>query len=217
MSRRTALLVICKAPVPGKVKTRLTPPCSPQQAAGIAAAALADTLAAVAAAGGPDRRRVLVLDGEPGPWIPDGFEVIAQHGDGLAGRLANAFADAGTSALLVGMDTPQLTPDLLEPALAALDAGTVDAAYGSADDGGYWVIGLAAADPRVFDGVPMSVETTGAAQRSRLSDLGYRVCDLPPLLDVDTIEDARAVAALAPGTRFAAALGDVEAKLGSFA
>jgi uncharacterized protein len=215
--RPASLLVICKTPVPGKVKTRLTPPCTPEQAAGLAAAALADTLAAVAAAGGPGRRRILVLDGEPGPWVPDGFEVLAQHGEGLAGRLANAFADAGAPALLVGMDTPQLTAGLLEQGLAALDEGRADAVYGAADDGGYWTIGLAAADARVFDGVPMSVETTGAAQRSRLGDLGYTVEDLPSLLDVDTIADARAVAQLAPASRFAAALTDAEATLGSFA
>lgn len=213
----SALLVIAKAPVPGRVKTRLSPPCTPRQAAALAGAALADTLAAVAAAGGR-RRRVLVLDGEPGPWVPEGFEVIAQRAGGLGERLAGAFADAGAPALLVGMDTPQLTPALLEDGLAALDdggAGGAGAVVGDAEDGGYWAIGLRAADPRVFAGVPMSSEATGAAQRARLTELGLEVADLPPLLDVDTIEDARAVAAAAPGTRFAAELAGVEAALGA--
>lgn len=58
-----ALAVIAKAPVAGRVKTRLCPPCTPQQAAALAGAALQDTLAAVAAT--PAHRRVLVLDGEP--------------------------------------------------------------------------------------------------------------------------------------------------------
>ena len=89
-----ALLVIAKEPVPGRVKTRLTPPCTPEQAAALARAALEDTLAAALAV---DReiRRVLVLDGEPGTWAPDGFELIAQRGEGLAERLAAAFEDAG--------------------------------------------------------------------------------------------------------------------------
>jgi len=211
-----ALLVIAKAPVPGRVKTRLMPPCSPQQAAALAGAALADTLAAVAAAGGPGRRRVLVLDGEPGPWIPDGFEVIAQRAGGFDARLAGAFADARAPALLVGMDTPQLETEALEAGLAELEApGGAGAVIGDADDGGYWVIGLRAADPRVFEGVPMSEPTTGAAQRARLAELGLTVAELPPLLDVDTIEDAREVAAGAPATRFAAALGEIEATLGT--
>ncbi len=206
--RGAALLVIAKAPVPGRVKTRLTPPCSPAEAAALAGAALADTLAAVAAAGGgPERRRVLVLDGEPGDWVPGGFEVIPQRGGGLAERLAHAFADAGGPAVLVGMDTPQLTPALLDAALAALEGA--DAVYGPATDGGYWLIGLREPDERVFAGVPMSVETTGAEQLARLRELGLEVAELPALLDVDTVDDARAVAAEAPESRFAAALAAV--------
>lgn len=211
---RAALLVIAKAPVPGRVKTRLTPPCTPEQAAGLASAALADTLEAVrtAAAG---RRCVLVLDGSPadlpGGGAPPGFEIVPQRGDGLAERLAAAFADAARGpALLVGMDTPQVTPGLLEAGLAVLEGEGTDAVLGPATDGGYWTIGLRAADPRVFAEVPMSEPTTGAAQRARLHELGLLVAELPPLLDVDTIEAAREVAAVAPGTRFAGAFAAVD-------
>jgi rSAM/selenodomain-associated transferase 1 len=199
----TALLVIAKAPVPGRVKTRLTPPCTPAQAAELAAAALADTLTAAAGARRAGRR-VLVLDGEPGDWVPAGFEVLPQRGDGLAARLAAAFADVGGPAFLVGMDTPQLTPDLLDRGLDAVCAG--DAAFGPALDGGYWGIGLRRPDPAVFADVPMSVDHTGAVQRGRLAALALRTADLPPLRDVDTIRDAHAVAAEAPGGAFALAL-----------
>ena len=197
------LLVIAKEPVPGRVKTRLCPPCTPAEAAALAAAALADTLAAgdAAARGG---RRVLVLDGRPGRWLPAGWEVVPQRGDGLAERLAAAFADAGGPAFLVGMDTPQATPPMLAEGLAALDRA--EAAFGPALDGGYWSIGLRAADPVVFAGIPMSEPYTGAAQRARLAALGLITADLAPLRDVDDIAAAHAVAAAAPGTRFAAAL-----------
>jgi hypothetical protein len=202
-----ALLVIAKAPVAGRVKTRLSPPCSPEQAAELAAAALADTLAvgAQACAG----RRVLVLDGAPGSWVPDGFDVLPQRGDGLAERLAAAFEDAAGPALLVGMDTPQLTPALLDAGLEALDAGA-DAVLGAALDGGYWGIGLRRPDPAVFRGVPMSDTGTGRAQRARLAELELQTTILPPLHDVDTFDDARLVAAAAPGTRFAAVLDQLE-------
>ncbi len=203
-----ALLVIAKAPVPGRVKTRLTPPCTPGQAAALAAAALHDTLDAALACERAGRR-VLVLDGAPPRWIPGGFEILPQRGAGLAARLAAAFADAGAPAFLVGMDTPQLTPALLEAGLAALEHR--DAALGLAPDGGYWGIGLRAADDAVFRGVPMSEAGTGAAQRRRLHALGLRTRLLPELRDVDTIADAHAVAAAAPWTRFAAVLDEISA------
>jgi glycosyltransferase A (GT-A) superfamily protein (DUF2064 family) len=66
------LLVIAKSPAPGRVKTRLTPPCTPEQAARLAGAALSDTLAA-AARTRRAARRVLVLDGASGPWLPRDF------------------------------------------------------------------------------------------------------------------------------------------------
>jgi rSAM/selenodomain-associated transferase 1 len=209
-----ALLVIAKSPRPGRVKTRLIPPCSPEQAAALAAAALEDTLAAVGEAGGPGRRRVIVLDGPAGDWVPEGFEVIPQHGRGLAERLANAFGDAGAPALLVGMDTPQIAPELLESGLSALDGAGAQVVFGPAEDGGYWAIGLQDADPRVFEGVEMSASDTGAQQLARIRALGLAVTELPPLKDVDTIEDARHVAAAAPATRFAGRLASVEEAIG---
>jgi len=202
-----ALMVIAKAPVAGRVKTRLTPPCTPAQAARLAAAAIQDTLAAALAVD-RDVRRVVVLDGEPGPWIPDSFEIVPQRGDGLAARLAAAFSDVGGPAFLVGMDTPQVSPALLEAGLDAVTGG--GAAFGAALDGGYWAIGLREADPRVFADVPMSEDNTGAVQRARLAILGLRTAILPPLRDIDTIADARAVARQAPDGRFAAALSEIE-------
>jgi uncharacterized protein len=204
-----ALVVIAKAPVAGRSKTRLTPPCTPAHAAALAEAALADTLHAVAATPAP--RRVIVLEGEPGAWLPEGFEVVAQRGGGLDARLANAFEDVGGGALLIGMDTPQVTPALLEAGVAALRRDGVDAVLGPAGDGGYWAIGLREPDAALFAGVPMSEATTGAVQRARLEAAGLRVEALPELRDVDTIADARAVAALAPSGRFARTLVAVSA------
>jgi rSAM/selenodomain-associated transferase 1 len=199
------LVVIAKAPVAGRVKTRLCPPCTPEEAARLAEAALEDTLAACATT--PAARRVLVLDGTPGAWLPAGWEVVPQRGDGLAERLAHAFADVGGPAFLVGMDTPQVDGRELRAGLAAL--ADADAAFGPAEDGGYWAIGLREPDPAVFAGVPMSRIYTGAIQRARLAALGLRTVDLPALRDVDDIAAAHAVAAAAPGTRFAAELAAI--------
>jgi rSAM/selenodomain-associated transferase 1 len=201
------VIVLAKAPLPGRVKTRLCPPCDPEQAARLAEAALVDTLRAVAAT--RCRRRVLVLDGAPGPWLPAGFEVVPQRGDGLDERLANAFTDVGdrgAGALLIGMDTPQLTPARLTASLRTLEARRVDAVLGPAVDGGWWGIGLRAPDPDVFLDVPMSTPYTGAAQRARLRHLRLRTRALPRLRDVDDFHDAIGVARAAPRGRFAATL-----------
>ncbi|WP_327691838.1 DUF2064 domain-containing protein [Streptomyces sp. NBC_00461] len=198
----TTLLVIAKEPVPGKVKTRLTPPFSPREAAALAEAALADTLDVVART--PAHRRVLVLEGAPGPWLPSGFEVVRQCPGGLDERLAAAFASCTGPALLIGMDTPQVTPGLL-----SVDFADCDAWFGPAQDGGFWALGLAEPDPSLLLGVPMSTPHTGAVQRARLA--GLRVRDLPRLRDVDTSQDAEVVAGAAPSGRFAATLAQLTA------
>jgi hypothetical protein len=204
-----ALVVIAKAPEPGRSKTRLCPPCSFEEAARLAEAALADTLEAVAAT--RVARRVVVLDGQPGPWLPRGTEVIPQRGDGLDERLVAAFEDVGGPALLIGMDTPQVTPGLLEHALAGLAHPAAHAVLGDAEDGGYWAIGLRRSDPAVFVGVPMSTSRTAAGQRLRMRALGLQVGSLPRLRDVDRIEDAYAVASTIPGSGFARAVTEVAA------
>lgn len=201
-------IVIAKEPRPGRVKTRLCPPCTSEQAAALAQAALSDTLEAVARV--EVGRRLVALDGEAGPWLPGGFDVALQRGDGLGERLDHAFTLADRPALLVGMDTPQLGPTLIRLGLAALDSDQVDAVLGPARDGGYWGIGFAGPAPGAFDGVPMSSRETFDAQLVRLEELGLRTRLLPPLQDVDTIEDAEAVAAAAPTTRFARAMKVVQ-------
>lgn len=197
-----ALAVIAKAPVAGRCKTRLSPPLSIEEAAALAAAALTDTLEAVASTDAA--RKVLILDGAPGPWLPDAIEVIPQRGGGLDERLANAFADLAGPALIIGMDTPQVRPQILDTALGHLR--TADAVLGPAADGGYWAIGLRRSGPRALLGVPMSAAHTLRAQRARLHALGLRVAELPRLCDVDTFADALAVARVAPLTRFADAV-----------
>lgn len=204
---QVTLIVIAKEPVPGRAKTRLAPELGADGAAALAEAALADTLATVAET--PAGSRLLALDGSRGEWLPEGFKVVPQRGDGLGGRLAAAFADAGGPALLVGMDTPQLTPALVGDAVEKLCRAGTEAVIGPAADGGWWTLGLRRPDPAVFEGVPMSEPHTGEAQIAALERLGLSYSRLPVLRDVDTIDDALAVATEAPGSRFARALGEL--------
>ena len=200
------LTVIAKAPVAGRVKTRLCPPCTPGQAANIAGAALADTFDAMSAVvGGTGVRPVLLIDGEPPLFTPDEFDVVEQRGDGLEQRLRHGFCELGPG-IIVGMDTPQAVAGL-GAALGRIERG-VDV-LGLALDGGYWAIGLARADEdflgAVFGDVPMSTSRTGVYQLRRLHQLGRSVHMLASTRDLDTVGDLRAAAAGQPVGR----LGDV--------
>jgi rSAM/selenodomain-associated transferase 1 len=202
---RPHLLVLAKAPVPGRVKTRLCPPCTPEQAARVAAAALADTIDTVDAT--PATARTLVVEGASA--APPGWGLHAQRGGSLGERIVHAYADTRiprVPSLLIGMDTPQVTAALL------IEAGRLlahaDAVLGPAADGGWWALGLN--DPiqaGALRDVPTSTSDTGALTVTALRAQGLRVALLPELRDVDTATDAGAVAALCPpGSRFASAV-----------
>jgi hypothetical protein len=202
------VLVLAKEPVAGRVKTRLCPPCSPDQAAALAEAALADTLAAACGSGAD--RVVLALDGRPGDWCPAGVDVVHQGSGDLAERLTRAWSSVPGPAVQIGMDTPQLTSVVLDEAMSSLGAVGVDAVLGPASDGGWWAIGLQRPHPLAFAGIPTSRPDTGARQAARLASLGLRTRTLATRRDVDTWADALLVAASCPaGRQFAAAVAQV--------
>ena len=213
------LLVVAKAPVPGRAKTRIAAGLGDHAAAEIAASALLDTLDAAAAT--PVHARVVALTGDLEAACRAaelrtrlaGFTVIEQRGDGFAQRLAHAHADAATVAggpvFQIGMDTPQVTPELLDAgARLLLDAPAV---LGPACDGGWWALGVrSAAFAQCLRDVPMSRPDTGAATLRALRDIGVGVTLIPELRDVDTVDDIEAVRAqCAPSSRFACATAAV--------
>ena len=201
----TQVIVIAHAPVAGLVKTGLTPPLRPEEAALVGEAALADTLTVVAAT---RARRVIALDGAPGAWLPAGFEVIGQRGGGPDERLAAAFADAHAALplpmVLIGTDTPQVTAVMLDDAIASLESGEADAVFGPATDGGFWLLGLRRPDRSLLAGVPMSAPDAGRVLLERLAGDGLRVALAPRLTPVGTFGAAEQVAGEIPASRFAA-------------
>lgn len=212
----TTLLVVAKAPQPGLVKTRLTPPLTPEEAADLAAAALLDTLDAVRSAaavlGGPTP--VVAMAGDLGGAARSaelrrsltGFRVTGQRGAGLGERLRAAHADAAAlgPVVQIGMDTPQVTGDLLVGAASELER--TEAVLGPATDGGWWLLGVRTASlAQVLSGVPMSTGSTGRLTAAALGAAGARVTLIGELRDVDHWADVRAVAAGVPDSRFAAA------------
>lgn len=204
MNARPAVALLAKQPLPGLSKTRLTPPFTPDQAAELAAAMLQDVAEAVTAT--PGIRPVLVLAGEPGAWVPADFEVILQRGESHAERIANAFADLEGPALLIGMDTPQVTPELLADSVAALVRPGVDAVLGPATDGGWWAAGFRDPLPEAFEGVPMSRPDTIDHQRRRFRQLGLDWTELAVLTDVDDASTLQQVAASIPASHLARGL-----------
>ena len=203
------VLVVAKAPVPGLAKTRIASTVGDDVAADLAAAALLDTLATATAVGWPvvvamtgDLDRAARADEIRAALEP--LTVVPQRGDGLAERLANAHADAGATdgVVQVGMDTPQLlVADYLD-AGRMVELGSI--VVGPATDGGWWLLGLP--DPalaqRLVD-VPMSTDQTGA---KTVEALGGDVISLRTLPDMDTWDDAVAIAADVPISRLADAV-----------
>ncbi len=206
------ITIIAKEPRPGVVKTRLCPPCTPEQAAALAAAALADTLAAVDELTGRIDgciRRVLLFDGDPSQWSNWAYDNVAQRGDGLGDRLSNAFHDLGPG-IVIGMETPHVVASL-HAGLAALQRGCDT--IGLAADGGYWAIGLHRIDAAIFTDVAMSTSHAGLAQLNRMHQLGRSVHHLPLARDLDTIDDAEAAAGRTPVTRLVTEARDVLATI----
>lgn len=213
----TRALVVAKAPVAGRVKTRLGAAIGDGAAAEVAAAALLDTVRACQDAFGSERC-LLSLAGDLADAVRgdeiaaalSGWGVARQRGCTFAERLTNAHVDVppGDPVVQVGMDTPQLTVELLLGAAAVLVDH--DAVLGPAEDGGWWVLGLR--DPRgatVLHDVPMSTPTTYDDTRRALAAAGLGVGTTAVLRDVDTLADAALVADVAPHGEFARAWREV--------
>jgi glycosyltransferase A (GT-A) superfamily protein (DUF2064 family) len=207
-------LIVAKAPVPGLAKTRLAAALGDRVAAGIAAAALLDTLDAVSDT--PLAAKVVAMTGDLASACQSeairerlsGFTVVEQRGDSFADRLANAHADAAATAgpmpvLQIGMDTPQVTAELLTRCARALLGA--HAVVGPARDGGWWLLGVAdAATAECLRLVPMSRPDTGALTYAALLQTGSPVTVLEELADVDTVADISVVRAdCRPSGRFA--------------
>jgi rSAM/selenodomain-associated transferase 1 len=189
-----ALRVFAKAPLPGLAKTRLAPALGPAGAAALAERLLSHALAqAVAADVGP-----VQLCATPDAAHPIFARLARTHGVALAAqgegdlgeRMHRALAQAlqqHQAALLMGSDLPALDACVLRDAARALQAQ--DAVFVPALDGGYGLVGLRRAEPRLFAGVDWSTPRVMAQTRTRLLSAGLRWAELPPLADIDTPAD----------------------------
>ncbi len=195
--RRVALFA--RAPLPGLVKTRLSPALPAPLAAAVYAGLLADAVRAMAEAHAEER--LVYWAGSAGA-VPRVVVSRRQRGEGLGERLAAAFDDLlaapGDTALVLGSDTPALTSAHVDEACEALDRH--DVVLGPTGDGGYWCVGLARGAPELFGDIPWSTDRALATTLARAREAGLSVALVSPLDDLDTPRDlARLVGSLAAG------------------
>jgi hypothetical protein len=191
------LIVFARAPVAGRVKTRLARDVGEARALAVYRALLERTLAVAARVVGAGRELLVAGDDPAGECAVlaarHGFVLGAQRGDGLGERMANALHDAlGEGlrrAVLVGCDCPVLEPADLEAAFERLLSR--DAVFMPADDGGYVLVGLSRRLPAVFDGPQWGTEAVMAQTRARLLAQGASWAELRTVWDVDDADDLR--------------------------
>jgi uncharacterized protein len=187
--------VMVKSPSPGEVKTRLSPPFTITEAADMAMAFLADTIAVACQATVETTAEVwCVVAGDTGRLLgalPDEVRVLEQRGLGLGARLLGAFCDLAAlgyeRSVLVGGDCPTVTRDDLVSSLELLDDH--DVVLGPALDGGYVLISAHRPHEELFVGVPMGTDSVLARTLARARESGLRVALLGPRRDLDTAAD----------------------------
>lgn len=189
------LVVVAKAPIPGRVKTRLTPPLSAVAAAQVARALLEDTLRRVGRI--PHTRLVVAV--EPPEAVPlmrriaPGAEVVPQTAGDLGARMsaivADRFARGASAVLLIGSDHPTLWLAEMDQAIRWLREGGDQLVIGPAEDGGYYLIGLTRPHPELFSRISWSGPTVLQDTLARARDADLQIRQLSVDRDVDTIED----------------------------
>lgn len=198
-----ALAVMAKAPRAGKVKTRLQPPLSADEAAALNVCFLRDTaenIACVAREGGAAGlicytpvRDESAFDG----LLPDEFALIAQRGDGFGERLHAAAEDilscGFTAVCLIDSDSPTLPASALRSAVEELAKPGDRVVLGGSDDGGYYLIGLKQAHRCVFERITWSTASVYSETVERAREAGLEMVELPKWYDVD---DAATLATL---------------------
>ncbi len=192
---KPALAVMARAPAPGKVKTRLCPPLSPEQAAEFYECVLRDVLGELIPSARWDtwvayaeRSRDYFLQ------LPEqSMALLPQRGSSLGKRMHAVFVDlchAGyRQVVLVGSDVPTLKAASAKHACEVLEQDRSDLVLGPADDGGYYLIGLTRPEERLFSGIAWSTASVLKQTLARARELELRVQRVPGAYDVDVAKD----------------------------
>ncbi|NIQ96486.1 MAG: glycosyltransferase [Desulfuromonadales bacterium] len=202
--QKQAVGIFAKEPVAGRVKTRMCPPLSPSQAAALYETSLRETVASMAA-GHFDL--VLFCAGEA-EWFRGAFPdlpLVAQQGTDLGERMTAALAHLQASyekTALIGSDSPDLPPVLVEEALAALDGEGVVVI--PASDGGYALVGERGHHPEMFRDIPWSTAEVLPASRRRAAECSIALKEVGKWEDLDDLHSLQRLVQRSPASRTAA-------------
>src|SRR6266852_4155153 len=189
-----ALALMAKVPFACAVKTRLTPPLSPEEAATLSTCFLRDMTTNVSSSMNDGTEGVvLYAPADAGAFLhdllPDGFKLVAQRGETLGQRLINAAAellnDGFESVCLINSDSPTLPGEILKTAASLLAKDGDRVVLGPSEDGGYYLIGLKHPHQELFERIAWSTETVLAHKIDRAADINLPVELLPTWYDVD--------------------------------
>jgi len=193
-----ALIIFAKWPEPGKVKTRLSPPLSEQDASDLYRFMLMDTLEKTREIAGVTR--MIFFDGDPERsadfrlLAPDA-DVIKQEGRDLGERLAHAtekaFSAGFRTVAIIGTDSPHLPVELIGEAFRLLKSESADIVFGPSEDGGYYLVAINKHCPELFRGIPWSSPATLKKSMDKAESVGLRPALLEKCFDVDNIDDLR--------------------------
>jgi rSAM/selenodomain-associated transferase 1 len=189
----TRIVILAKAPVPGKAKTRLIPALGEAGAARLAERMLAQTVAAALAAGLGEPELCATPVPDAPEWVPfgsPGVRMTDQGSGDLGERLARAAArvlGAGERILLIGSDCPALDAERLQEAAKRLT--THDAVIHPTHDGGYALLGLKRFDETLFGGIAWSTDTVASDTIARVRALGWSLHVGDTLHDIDEPAD----------------------------
>ena len=192
-----ALVLFTKAPVPGRVKTRLQPALSPEQAAALHQAFVEDSWETLQCLGRESIRLFADIDWPRFRELAAPAGISLQRGKDLGRRMLHCFKDLHNEGhdriVIVGSDSPTLPGEYLDQAFDQLDK--VDAVLGPADDGGYYAVGCRCPRSDMFDRVALSSPQTLQQTETAFRRAGLRSVRLPSWYDIDTPRDLVRLAA----------------------
>ncbi len=187
----TSLIIFAKSPIPGKVKTRLTPHITPTEAAELYKSFIADIICST---------RKLKCDQVAIAYTPSNAEAtfhsicgqsvnyLPQKGDNLGERMKNAFKlsfnEGSKRTVIIGTDSPTLPLSYIQKSFDVLKE--VPIAIGPTFDGGYYLIGLSEQNDAIFDGIDWSTSKVFDQTLTRIQTINKQLYVLPPWYDVDT-------------------------------